>query len=368
MAKEYIFILGRDPELSILEIKSYLEARNVKYRIIEQSDKALVVNLPPLNFKKVINDLGGTSKIARVIDLGKEEVYLGVSNKIRYTISCYSEVNGEVVEAIKDALKDKFKQEKIKAMFEKAGKKQKYMDASQLLSKKILSQGFELVIFGDRIAKTIAAYNPKEYKKRDLGKPAQRPLHTISVRLAKILINLSGAKEGDTLIDPFCGIGVVLQEAMMMGINVKGMDIERNCVRDSLKNIEWTKIRYNTKAKYKVMQGDSSRDLYKLKGADALATEPYLGPFLKKIPMKDKALKIIRELKPLYQNVLKDIKKVVKDKSVIIVPRFRLYSGERVKMDFLSLAKRARLRPTKESPIIYASPGSKIEREIWILK
>jgi tRNA G10 N-methylase Trm11 len=190
----------------------------------------------------------------------------------------------------------------------------------------------------------------------------------MSVRLAKILINLSGAKPGDTIADPFCGIGVLPQEALMMGIDVKGMDIEPSCVRDSVKNLDWTKKRYNLKGKYEIFIGDSSKDLHKLGKVDALATEPYLGPFMKKIPTKEKALNVMKELRPLYRDFLKGVRKVVKGRSVIIVPRFRLYSGERIKLNFEALARAANMKPIKGFPIIYAAPGSKMDREIWVLE
>lgn len=342
--KEYIFILGRDPELSLLEIQSYFKARNILFKIKEAEQAAIIsANINP---KKVIKDLGGTQKIAKVCDL-EDISYSGTSNKIKYAVSSYDS-NKDV----KDILKQKFKQEKLKATLKHSSFKTPFLMPSESLTVDI-----EIIVFKNYIGKIVAVFNPKEYEKRD--KSMQRPLHTISIRLAKILINLSGAKEGDTLVDPFCGIGVILMEANLMGINGIGVDKDKNCVRIALRNLKGANAR--------AVHGDSTRLSSFVKNADACATEPYLGPFLKKIPLEEQAKKIAAELKPLYSRVLKEIAKVVKGKTAIIAPRFRLYSGKRITINFEELMKRAGLKAGKSYPIIYNAGSSKIEREIWVV-
>ena len=49
-------------------------------------------------------------------------------------------------------------------------------------------------------------------------------------RLAKILINLSEVKDEEILLDPFCGIGVILEEALLQNINVIGIDKDKKAV------------------------------------------------------------------------------------------------------------------------------------------
>lgn len=75
--------------------------------------------------------------------------------------------------------------------------------------------------------------NPKEFLQR---KPHLRPVlypTSLSPKLARGLVNLSGARVGDTLLDPFCGTGGILLEAGMIGIHGVGYDIdprmEANC-------------------------------------------------------------------------------------------------------------------------------------------
>ena len=87
--QKYIFILGRDPELSQKELFSYLEARKIQYLVLDSSKVALILQIKDISPEKLIKDLGGTQKIARVID-SFDNLYMGTKNKVRYAISKYS--------------------------------------------------------------------------------------------------------------------------------------------------------------------------------------------------------------------------------------------------------------------------------------
>ena len=86
----FIFVLGRDPELSIEELLTYLESRNIEFEHVEDSDIAVVLNLPSVNAKNMIKELGGIQKIAKSITK-IDNLYYGKDNKVKYAISNYSE-------------------------------------------------------------------------------------------------------------------------------------------------------------------------------------------------------------------------------------------------------------------------------------
>lgn len=354
---QYIFVFGRDPELSSLELKSYFDLRDIKYKIIDASDMAAVVDIPEIDFKALVARLGGTVKIAKI---GYEGLYLGSRSRIRYAVSNYGSKN---IEKLMSDVKKQLKQERLKAML-KQPKRNTYLSPSESL--KVMEEGFEIVAYKDFVGKTIACSNPRKYEERDSARPRQRHEQMISIRLAKMLINIA-AKPNDTLLDPFCGYGVVLQEAMLLGYDAIGVDMDKSCVNAARKNLEWLKKRYGLKKSFKVMQGDSRQLSSLIKKAGCVATEPYLGPVLKKLPTRELALKSVKELTKLYSEVLKEFKKVVKGRIVIIMPRFRLHTNERIKIDFIRLIKESRLNPITKLPIIYTAPNSKIEREIWVI-
>ncbi|HII15238.1 MAG TPA: hypothetical protein HA362_02905 [Nanoarchaeota archaeon] len=368
---DYLLILGRDPDLSLLELVSYFSARNISFKIKDKSQAAVLIALPELDFQKTITDLGGIVKIARVIqDLDNEVLYAGKSNKIKYAVSVYSDTD---TSDLKEYLKGRLREEKLKITYKRSSRTEQFLMPNDVVRHRLLDEGFELVVYGGIIARTIAVFNPYEYEKRDKERPLQRTLHMISIRLAKILINMVGAKEGDTILDPFSGYGVLLQEAMLMGINVIGVDNSRECADATKKNLEWTAKQFGTRVSFKAIHADSKQVSRFVRQADFAVTEPYMGPLLPKIPMKDEALKIVAQLNPLYRGVLRELSRVVKGNIAFIVPRFRLYSGERVKIPFERMLQEAGFRvvsimPEIKMPLIYSATDSKIEREIWVFR
>ena len=60
------------------------------------------------------------------------------------------------------------------------------------------------------------------------SKPHKRPFFypgSMNPKLARCMVNLSRAKEGELLLDPFCGTGGILIEAGLIGCKVIGSDI-----------------------------------------------------------------------------------------------------------------------------------------------
>ena len=99
----------------------------------------------------------------------------------------------------------------------------------------------ELVKYDDEWYRVIGVQDIDAYAKRDQARPARdAKVGMLPPKLAQILINLCGPLEpGSTVLDPFCGTGVLLQEALLMGYRAYGTDINERMVEYSKKNIEW---------------------------------------------------------------------------------------------------------------------------------
>ena len=72
-------------------------------------------------------------------------------------------------------------------------------------------------------------------------RPRSRPFFHPSVlypKFARMLVNLVQIKEGEMLLDPFCGTGSVLIEAGLMGIRSLGVDISRRMCTGALRNLK----------------------------------------------------------------------------------------------------------------------------------
>jgi len=357
--REYIFVFGREPELSFLETASYFQSRDVNYKLVEWKNEIAIFLLEDMDFELLIKRLGGTVKIAEVF---AEYKYRGSENKLNYGISVYSG-NGT---KLRNFLESEFKKERVKALFRKP--RDKVFMPSEIFAKSLT----EFVVYGKHCARTIAVFNPKDYKERDETRPRQILLHQVSLRLARILVNLSFAKYN--LLDPFCGVGTILQEAMISGIDVYGVDIDSESVEASKENLNWLRGKYNLKNNFKVIKCDSGKlaGYFRRDEIHAVATEPDLGPYYKKMPSKEEVDGVVKTLENLYCDFFLELRKAMKKrgKVAIILPRLKYKNGYRdVNVNRILRQSGFRLFTADERvklPII--SPGRFLDRMIYVFE
>ncbi len=280
-----MFIPGKNWKLSLAELVSFLAARGYVFEVSEFSRAFFMLKFDRVFDASIIADLGGILKIAQTVaiiptaavrevflnkskeakadlksrlplELVSSELVWSSSRKSLFGVSVYwaessfSSVSKEIYRFIGSSLKMKLKEH---------GKKSAFMGFSrdrvspQLSPIEVLKKGFvenksEVVFCVGRehtsLGITVGVHNPFEFQKRDIKKPIQRKIFAISPRLAKIVINLAYCTPGKVLLDPFCGVGTILQEALLINAKVIGMDINPWCVEAARKNLEWLKKEY----------------------------------------------------------------------------------------------------------------------------
>lgn len=348
--EDYLFVLGRDRELSLLELVCYFRRKNIKYEI---KDKWNEIVLASLDGKINIEELGGTIKIAKIIlkTEDKKELINFINNfKLPNQDKIYFSVNDDF---IKNILSKKFKKEVIRAFY-----KGNINDPSSSLRLDL-----ELIKFKNYLGKVIQISNPKLYKKRDELRPRFDEKKVISIRLAKILINLSEAK--NEILDPFCGNGTILQEALLLNLNSYGVDVN---VKDARENLSWLNKNFDIKNKFKLIQSDAKNLSRYFNKIEAIVTEPYLGPYLKDYPKYLDALKTINDLELLYKKVFQEFNKVT-NKVVIIFPVFKTKNKKILKINVNNIIHNTSFKISNNIvtlPILYKHKKSILEREIWI--
>ncbi|MCA9487614.1 MAG: methyltransferase domain-containing protein [Nanoarchaeota archaeon] len=326
---KYLFILGRNVELSQLEIKSYFKKNSIELFNEFNKLNGFLVNIDKNFADGSIKNLGGTISIGEVLAEGtkeeifglidEKEIYVGEKNNINFCLWNFSESEEEVLRY----LKKRFKSEKLKAVFKpsndkmdlQSGEKVNFPGSKNLDEEYFVFENEEIVYFGQITQKS----DYEEIERRDMEKPVRRESLAISPRLAKILINLSEVKEGEKLVDPFCGIGVVLEEALNQGIKVIGIDRDKRAIEGAKKNLEWFKF---DKDNYDLFNEDSRK--VEISESQGIATEPDLGQILRKTPTKENAKKTLREFEILMSEVLNNLKKKVSGKFVFTSPLIRV--------------------------------------------
>lgn len=61
---------------------------------------------------------------------------------------------------------------------------------------------------------------------------------TLHPRMARVMVNLSGVREGETLLDPFCGAGGILIEGGLVGAQVAGIEVKRELLSGCKQNLQ----------------------------------------------------------------------------------------------------------------------------------
>jgi tRNA G10 N-methylase Trm11 len=167
--------------------------------------------------------------------------------------------------------------------------------------------GWELCFIrhGDKtyVAQTVRVQDIDSYTKRDRERPKRdSKVGMLPPKLAQIIINLATGRLPEEklqnicdtpadqpvprvllekrLLDPFCGTGVVLQEAVRMGYDTYGTDLEDRMIQYSQANLTWFKELEAYDADVSLQQGDATNHLWEQHIVDLVAGETYLGrPF-----------------------------------------------------------------------------------------
>lgn len=361
---EYISILGRQPKLGLAEL-------------IAQFGEAELVSPNIARFftddKPDINRFGGILKIAKKLDLSPEK-YLSAlpEGKIVFGVSDYSKKP-------KSGLGLRFK---------------KYLKAQERSARVLLPDRgefvlstatahhnqlgekpthVELIFFQGAWYVGVGVQNITAYAKRDQARPARdAKVGMLPPKLAQILINLCGPlPEGATILDPFCGTGVVLQEAARMNYKVYGTDKNERMVDYTNKNLKWADVK---EARTEV--GDATNHTWQ-GPISAVAAETYLGPPMSKPPVSIKLKEVEQECGAIVRGFLKNLSSQIAPGTpvVIAVPAWALEEGtsryHRLKtldeVDHLGYNVE-KYHGISQEDLLYFRPGQVVAREIIVLR
>ncbi|MBR3157251.1 hypothetical protein IKF20_02365 [Candidatus Saccharibacteria bacterium] len=259
----------------------------------------------------------------------------------------------------------------------------------------------ELIKLDDDWYKVIGVQDIDAYAKRDQARPARdAKVGMLPPKLAQILINLCGPlKPGAVVLDPFCGTGVVLQEALLMGYRAYGTDISDRMVEYSEKNLDWLMKFENTHSRgasgrpvatggrrssspcqapdplessiFQISQGDATSFTWQ-QPIDAVACEGYLGKPFSKIPTEMELKEQKQECGAIVLGFLKNIaKQIKKDTPVVIaVPAWLREDGAYERLNIIDEIADLGYNVNNKSRegLIYARAGQVVARDILILR
>lgn len=368
----YIFILGNHPKLSLAEIRAKVLGARVSY----YDETSAFVEAETLDSAKVLRSLGGTIKIGKVLHapIGAQslsDILKQDAGKIIFGISFYDRRARKEYERLGMEIKKILKAQGRSARL--------VVSREPILSSVVVAKNkcreFMLLPRDGKtvVAETLAVQEFEDYSFRDYGRPSRDVTSgMLPPKLAKMMINLSGAMPEDTLLDPFCGSGTILQEAVLLGYKkIIGSDNSPKAVGDTEKNLAWLKEKYQIQdTQYQILECDARHISKKLESlVDVIVTEPYLGPALSGHETREKISGIVRELSDLYLFSLREFKKILKPRGtvVMVIPSFR-FQDIVVRLSIMPEIAKIGYRGENTEALSYARPDQKLIREIVILR
>lgn len=390
-----ICILGRQPALGLAELEACYGAEHIR----PIAGAALLdINAGDINFKT----LGGTVRVAKILtalpytDWPKIYKYLADSvpkhveslpeGGFTLGVSLYGlDVPLKTLNANLLGLKKLIRAgggRSVRIVPNKALE----LNTAQVLHNKLAHRGgWELLLVRNGhetiLAQTMFVQDIEAYGARDQARPKRDArVGMLPPKLAQIIVNLAvGQLTSDRpgrrlrLLDPFCGTGVILQEALLDNYSVIGSDIEPRMIEYSKTNIAWLLDKFPQIEGYVVIeQADATSAQWP--GFSVVATETYLGRPLATLPSKDK-------LDPIIQDVNTIIKKFLVNLSTQLRPKQRLclaVPAWRVGNSFKHLPlidhltdmgyNRKALVHVKANDLIYYRENQVVARELLILE
>lgn len=361
---KYFFVLGRNSTLSTAEVLSVMDKFRIEFKIISLSEEILVIeSAVNIDCHKLNDMFGGVIKIGQILDeTGLDESedkfhsfftadnligrYLSaVISKLHIGISLYNgggdkrylQILSRRLIEFNLQIKRTLREKNLRVGFVRV--KERNLSSVSVVKNKLLSQGAEivLIISPEKIfmGKTLVVQDFELFGRRDAGRPyLDKKSGIIPTKLARIMINLSGVAQDEALLDPFCGSGTIIQEAIVLGIKkVTGADISSKAVGDTEKNLDWffRNFPHYNQSSYniKLMQTDVSVISQKIpeNSIDTIVTEPYLSPPIFQKPDIKLISKLQIQLADLYLKAFGQFHKLLKPKSsvIMIFPTFTTY-------------------------------------------
>ncbi len=409
----YFFAWGRHPDLAAAEVLSTLKRWNIKTELVDASIEAGIIKVHEHLPEEFIDQLGGSIKFgiinyklkrtATPTEVSESIAEQLTREKVGKTIFGLSQYRAHNLCSAFPPSEFKRIGKNIKEIVKQHGpvrwvvSKDRNLSSVVVHKNKLTSKGKEFVLLhGNKalwIGHTLAVQPYEEYSNRDYGRVAVDPFSgMLPPKLAHIMLNISGVNPDEIIVDPFCGSGTVLQEAIVMGWHhVVGADISMKAIKASKANTDWIKNKYGLKESVVRLFHSDVRELsthFQKNAVNGIITEPYLGPALKKRITKDYAKKITEELEALYFLALIEFTKFLKDggKVVIAFPVFILSNargglvhinlltklkkyGYSVQEPFLKEVEKFKLgATTPRKTYIYGRPKQKLWREIIVFE
>ena len=414
-----VCVLGRQPALGLAELESLYGADTVA--AVNPQVAGLSLHASEVDFAR----LGGSTRVAHVMavlpgtdwktvertlpELVTELALTLPDGKIQLGLSAYGlKVSPAKLGAAGLTLK--------KTLRSRTGRSVRItpspeleLNTAQVLHNHLTGPtGIELLLIAASDGQTIIARTHQvqdidSYSLRDRGRPKRDArVGMLPPKLAQIIINLATSSLPEryakqyaadksfphptaswaAILDPFCGTGVVLQEAMLMGFDAYGTDLDKRMVEYAHTNLVWAAERKAEKElerghfpveEIEIEQGDATNHRWQRMPA-FIACETYLGrPFTAK-PSAEVLAQTVSEVNLILKKFLQNVRGQLppNGRMCLAVPAWQTTPGHFKHLPLIDQISelgynRVRFEHVRDSQLLYYREDQIVARELLVL-
>ena len=338
---KYIFILGRQPEISLAELGQFCsgveqdEEHNVAFA--DDFPRTNPRNLPKSPEQLFLDRLGGTVRFGeRIRTVGSPSEMLEVcldhiqkhctADRILFGMTGFGVSSGDI-RRIGGALKEILQSQQRKVRFENADGKP--LSSGRIFDSNLVRKGIEFLVYHRanqwHLYCTVATQNIRNYTLRDRQKPFRDArMGMLPPKLAQIMLNCAHIPEEGLVLDPFCGSGTIAAEAALMGYMSWNSDLDSRRVAGARENFEFlaSKFRFDPQRGY-FSQGDASH-ISLPSEQSTIVTEGFLGEVFCTEPTPAELERNRKEIITLLNRCLAHWQESSVERIVCCIPRWFL--------------------------------------------
>ena len=179
-----------------------------------------------------------------------------------------------------------------------------------------------------------------------------------------------------TILDPFCGTGTVLQEALLAGYNVVGTDLSQKMVDYTAENLSWLQSTFTAPGRpvgrvIDIHQADATTHHWPNgKHLTAVVCETYLGQPFSAPPAPQKLAEVAGNCNHIITGFLSNIRPQLAPNTplCIAVPAWYDTSGQAAHLPLIKNLQKLGYHQLNHTPLIYRRPDQVVARELLILR
>ena len=185
------------------------------------------------------------------------------------------------------------------------------------------------------------------------------------------LEEMAGSRAAVTILDPFCGTGTVLQEALLAGYDVVGTDLSQKMVDCTTENLSWLQSTFTTPGRViDIHQADATTHRWP-NGTHltAVVCETYLGQPFSAPPAPQKLAEVVGNCNHIITSFLANLRPQLAPNTplCIAVPAWYDASGQATHLPLIKNLQKLGYHQLNHIPLIYRRPDQTVARELLIL-